>query len=65
MRHPDQIEARARVVELMGGEACRVELANGHRAVGRPPKNAPPPAIGDEVVIAFHPFDLSRGHILP
>ncbi len=60
--HPDEIRAPARVIELMRDNACRVELPNGHRAVGQSRTYAP--ALGDEVTIAFHPYDLSRGWIV-
>ncbi len=61
--NPDEIRAPARVVELMRDHACRVELPNGHRAVGQ--SRTYTPALGDEVTIAFHPYDLSRGWIVP
>jgi translation initiation factor IF-1 len=60
--HPDEIRAPARVIELMRDNACRVELPNGHRAVGQRKSGAP--ALGEEVTIAFHPYDLSRGWIV-
>jgi translation initiation factor IF-1 len=59
--HPDEIRAQARVIELMRDRACRVELPNGHRAVGQ--SRTHQFAVGDEVTIAFHPYDLSRGWI--
>jgi translation initiation factor IF-1 len=62
LSHPDEIRASARVIELMRDKACRVELPNGHRAVGQ--SKARTFAVGDEVTIAFHPYDLSRGWIV-
>jgi translation initiation factor IF-1 len=59
--HPDEIRAQGRVIELMR-DAYRVELPNGHRAVGQ--SKAQVFAIGDEVTIAFHPYDISRGWIV-
>ena len=42
--------------------ACRIELPNGHRAVGQSRTYAP--VLGDEITIAFHPYDLARGWIV-
>jgi translation initiation factor IF-1 len=60
--HPDEIRAPARVIELLRDGACRVELPNGHRAVGQSREHQC--KLGDAVIIAFHPYDLSRGWIL-
>ena len=60
--NPDEIRVQARVVELMRDKACRVELSNGHRAVGQ--SRTHQFALGDGVTIAFHPYDLSRGWIV-
>lgn len=60
--HPDEIRAQARVIELMRDKTCRVELPNGHRAVGQSKTHAY--SIGDTVTIAFHPYDLARGWIV-
>ncbi len=60
--HLDEIRAPARVIELMRDGACRVELPNGHRAVGQSRTHRY--SVGDEVMIAFHPYDLSRGWIV-
>jgi translation initiation factor IF-1 len=60
--HPDEICAPARVIELMRDGACRVELPNGHRAVGQ--SHTRVFSVGDAVTIAFHPYDLSRGWIV-
>jgi translation initiation factor IF-1 len=57
--HPDEIRAPARVVEVMRDRAYRVELPNGHRAIGQ--SRTHQFSLGDEVTIAFHPYDLSRG----
>jgi len=46
----------------MRGRACRVELPNGHRAVGQ--SRTHQFSLGDAVTIAFHPYDLSRGWIV-
>lgn len=60
--HPDEIRAPARVVELMRDKAYRVELPNGHRAVGQCRDRTF--SVGDPVTIAFHPYDLARGWIV-
>jgi translation initiation factor IF-1 len=61
-QHPDEIRAQGRVIELMRDGACRIELPNGHRAVGQ--SRTYRAALGDEVTIAFHPYDLARGWIV-
>jgi translation initiation factor IF-1 len=61
--HPDEIRAPARVVKIMRDRAYRLELPNGHRCIGRAEKEHAPLAEGDAVVIAFHPYDISRGWI--
>jgi translation initiation factor IF-1 len=60
--HPDEIRAPARVIELLRDGACRVELPNGHQAVGQSKSRSV--AIGERVTVAFHPYDLSRGWIV-
>ena len=64
MAHANQIEARGVVVEILKDGACRVELPNGHRCIARPEKNASAHAPGDSVLLAFHPYDLSRARII-
>jgi len=64
MAHANQIQARGRVVEILKHGAYRVELANGHRCIARAEKNAPATGLGDAVLLAFHPYDLSRGRII-
>ncbi len=61
----DQIEARAKIVEALAHGGYRAELANGHRCIARPAaRDGSVFAAGDEVVLAFHPADLSRARIL-
>ena len=62
----NQIQARGTITEVLNDGACRVELANGHRCIARTEKNtaSAPPSLGDSVLIAFHPYDLSRGRII-
>jgi translation initiation factor IF-1 len=60
--NPDEIRAQGRVIELMRDGACRVELPNGHRAVGQ--SRTYVPVLGDTVTIGFHPYDLARGWIV-
>ncbi len=64
MAKNDQLEATGTVIELLRDGACRVELPNGHRCIARAEKNAPAPALGDNVRLSFHPYDLSRARIL-
>jgi len=61
----DDIQAQGTVVEVLDGEAYRVELANGHRAIVRPEKaKAKIYRERDKVRLTFHPYDLSRGRIV-
>ncbi|MCE0485182.1 MAG: translation initiation factor IF-1 [Methylacidiphilales bacterium] len=63
----DRIVAPAVVVEVLRNGACRVELANGHRAIARLARdcsvNANALSSGSSVQVQFHPYDLSRGYI--
>jgi translation initiation factor IF-1 len=60
----NQIRAAGIVVELMGRDACRVELPNGHRCIARAPRGSAV-SVDDRVTVEFHPYDLSRGWIVP
>jgi len=63
---PNQIEAQARIVEVLDHGAYRAELANGHACIVRALKGrAETYAPGDKVQLAFHPADLSRARIVP
>jgi translation initiation factor IF-1 len=59
----NQIRAVGTVIELLGRDACRVELPNGHRCIARAKKEANI-ALADQVTVEFHPYDLSRGWIV-
>jgi translation initiation factor IF-1 len=69
MANGNEIQARGTVVEDLKHGAYRVELANGHRCIARASRDdrldfndlAP----GDRVQLEFHPYDLSRGRIVP
>jgi len=67
MSASDAIRAQGKIIETVGHDAYRVELPNGHRAVGRVAKGTQATSIkiGDHVSIEFHPYDLSRGWINP
>jgi translation initiation factor IF-1 len=61
----DQIEAPAKIVEVLGQGAYRAELANGHRCVARSLRGSETKfELGDSVVLAFSPADLSRARLL-
>lgn len=65
MTQLDQIEARAKIVEVLSHGGFCAELANGHICVARPAAKGPADfAMGDEVRLAFHPADLSRARII-
>ena len=61
----DLIHAQGKIIETVGQDAYRIELPNGHRAIGRAGKEI---SItyqpGDTVLLSFHPYDLSRGRII-
>jgi translation initiation factor IF-1 len=61
----DHLQAQGTVREILRDGACRVELANGHRCIARPgPREAAAFLPGDTVLLAFHPYDLSRARII-
>ena len=62
--NPNQIRAQGTVVEVLKRGACRVELANGHRCIARAPDGVDL-STGELVQLEFHPYDLSRGRIIP
>lgn len=62
----DSIEVKGTIIEVLDREAYRIELANGHRAIGRAGKEISSAyQTGDTVLLSFHPYDLSRGRIIP
>jgi translation initiation factor IF-1 len=61
----DHLQAQGTVREILRDGGCRVELANGHRCIARPgPRQAAAFLSGDTVLLAFHPYDLSRARIV-
>ena len=62
----DSIQAQGKITEALDRNSYRVELVNGHRAIGRVAKEAAIASIkiGDSVLINFHPYDLARGWIV-
>jgi len=66
MSSRDQIQGKGTITAILKNGAYRIELVNGHHCVARSEKNVTfaPAAIGDSVLIAFHPYDLSRGRIV-
>jgi translation initiation factor IF-1 len=61
----EQIEGRGTIVEVLGPSAYRAELANGHRCIARSGvKESTIYALGEGVMLAFHPADLSRARIV-
>jgi translation initiation factor IF-1 len=61
--HAAQLRAPGTVIEVLRDDAYRVELPNGHRCIAKAPKVAVF-ASGEEVVLEFHPYDLSRVRIV-
>ena len=57
------------VIEVLKEGAYRVELANGHRCIARASRDDRSDFLklstGDRVQLEFHPYDLSRGRIVP
>jgi translation initiation factor IF-1 len=62
--HAAQLRAPGAIIEVLRDDAYRVELSNGHRCIAKAPKGSVH-AISDQVTLEFHPYDLSRGRILP
>jgi len=60
----DNLQAQGTIIEVLGEGAYRAELPNGHRCIARAEKSAPAFALSDKVLLAFHPYDLSRGRII-
>ena len=60
----DNLQARGTVIEVLERGAYRVELPNGHRCIARAERNAADFALDAPVLLAFHPYDLSRGRIV-
>jgi translation initiation factor IF-1 len=68
MPSPNQILAKATVLEVLKHGAYRVELANGHRCIARASGELRLDFVrlspGDKVSLEFHPYDLSRARIV-
>ena len=65
MSQVDQIEAPARILEVLSHGGYRAELANGHVCIARSAaKENIIFSVGDSVQLSFHPADLSRARIL-
>jgi translation initiation factor IF-1 len=67
MPAPGAIAAEGVIVEALSGGAWRVQLANGHRLVARPPRRRAAGAslaVGQAVALRLSPFDLSKGLII-
>jgi translation initiation factor IF-1 len=64
MAHAAQLRAQGTVVEVLAHQAYRVELRNSHRCIARALEGRAF-MTGDEVTVEFHPYDLSRGRIVP
>jgi len=61
----DNLQARGNVIELLSDGVYRVELPNGHRCIARAGKeDSTMYRLGDSVLVAFHPYDLSRARIV-
>jgi translation initiation factor IF-1 len=60
----DHLQAQGTIIEVLEAGAYRAELPNGHRCIAHAEKNAPDRALGDSVLLAFHPYDLSKGRIV-
>ena len=68
MYRENTIEAEGRVMEVLSGSLCRVELPNGHRILahvsGKMRLNFIRIEPGDKVKLEMSPFDLSKGCIV-
>lgn len=61
------IRLDAVIVAVLSEKAFRARLANGHEFVAYLPANPAEPAanvgVGDRVIVAMSPFDMSKGKI--
>jgi translation initiation factor IF-1 len=61
----DHLQAQGTVREVLRDSAYRVELPNGHRCIARTGSRQSALFFpGDTVLLAFHPYDLSRARII-
>ena len=69
MANANQLAARGTIIEVLKQGAYRIELANGHRCIARASGehrlSFNDLSLGDRVQLEFHPYDLSRGRIVP
>ncbi|MEI7728249.1 MAG: translation initiation factor IF-1 [Verrucomicrobiota bacterium] len=67
MHGENVIRAEGTVEEILSERLCRVVLANGHRFYGHLPKRAVVAgvrfAVGEKVMAAMSPCDLSKGRL--
>jgi translation initiation factor IF-1 len=64
----DAIIVEGTIVEVLGGELFRVDLANGHRLLAHPGRQSRGRIAGlkpgDPVKLEMSPYDMSKGRIL-
>jgi len=64
----EEIRLSGRVVEMISGTACRVELKNGHRLVAHTTRrnslDLSGLSLGVSLSLAASPFDLSKARII-
>lgn len=63
----EEIRLIGRVVEILSGTACRVELVNGHELIAHTTRKQKMDLTrlkpGDELKLAASPFDLSKARV--
>ncbi len=64
----NQLRAKGRVVDILKQGTFRVQLPNGHRCIARASGELRLSFIrlglGDQVLLEFNPYDLSRARIV-
>ena len=67
MAKEDKIEVEGRVIEILKGGKCLVELDNGHKVIGyvggKMKVNMIRIIEGDKVTLEMSPYDLTMGRI--
>jgi len=68
MSRTDAFQVEGTIVEVLPNKTCRVELSNGHRLTGFLTGKSRPGfarlTVGERVLLALSPFDLSEGRII-
>ena len=68
MAKEEKIEVEGKVIEILKGGQCLVELENGHKVIGyrggKMQMNMIRILNGDTVILEMSPYDLTKGRII-